>query len=422
MSEFPPAGVPRINPVPAGVDRPFWSVMIPVYQRVQWLEQTLRSVVDELPTNEPVQIEIVDDGTHPPELDAIVARVGDPRIAVHHNATRLGMVGNWNTCIERARGIWVHLLHDDDFVGKDFYAEHRKAAERQPQIGFAACGAVQFIGEQYVAWPPLLAQPGIAPDWRTWLINTNRLLAPSVVVRREAYETVGAYHPEIQHAADWEMWMRLASRFPFWFDPAIRACYRKHEGSETTRQMRSGAHIADVKRVLNIVRTYMDTPDVDVLIEKSLQGFAINALTAMVEVLCRGDVLAAMAQFREALALSTTPAVIRHIESGVMGPLDQFCRNVEAAVQQLRTHTCDPSTIAQLREARRTVARQWLELPYESLDLYYRGDLGRIHKLLMDKALAAHTDPADQELLASLQTGSYTPTHLKLVHSLYAPP
>lgn len=394
--------------------------MIPVYKRVTWLDQALQSAVSQFPPDEPVQIEVVDDCSHPAELDAVVARVGDPRVTVHHNPTRLGMVGNWNNCIERARGMWVHLLHDDDFVTAGFYAEHRKAATKYPHVGFAACGATTVQGDTLFPWRTVMNQPGIVPDWRGWLIFTNLLLAPSVAVRRQAYETVGGYHPDLQHAADWEMWMRLASHFALWFDPTVRACYRKHGGSETDRQMRDGSHIADVPRVLSVARTYIGTPDADAIVQRSLEGWATSAMNGMAEMLGRGDLLAAMANFRAALALSMTPAVVRHIEKGVMAPFDQFCRKVEAALQLLRQRACDPSTVTQLRESRRRVARQWLELPNDLLDVYYRGDLGRIHNLLMDKTLAANTDPADQELLASLNGGNFTPNHHKLVRSLYA--
>src|SRR5436190_1477063 len=122
MTDFPPPQVPHVEPLPPGLDRPFWSVMIPVYNRVTWLEQALRSVVNQFRNDAHVQIEVVDDcSSDKPDLQNVVDRVGDKRVSVHRNAHRLGMVGNWNECVNRSRGQWVHLLHDDDYVLPGFY-------------------------------------------------------------------------------------------------------------------------------------------------------------------------------------------------------------------------------------------------------------------------------------------------------------
>ena len=48
-------------------------------------------------------------------------RHGD-RVAVHQKSLRTnGLAGIWNRCIERARGEWVHILHQDDIVLPGFY-------------------------------------------------------------------------------------------------------------------------------------------------------------------------------------------------------------------------------------------------------------------------------------------------------------
>ncbi len=52
-----------ISPVPEGVERPFWTVMIPTYNPVNqnWLQQTIESVVEQDPGPENTQIELIDD-------------------------------------------------------------------------------------------------------------------------------------------------------------------------------------------------------------------------------------------------------------------------------------------------------------------------------------------------------------------------
>jgi hypothetical protein len=55
---------------------------------------------------------------------------------------------------------------------------------------------------------------------------SNRVRAPGIVVRRAAYERVGGYRTDLPHAADWDMWTRLAAQGPIVFVDEVLAVYR----------------------------------------------------------------------------------------------------------------------------------------------------------------------------------------------------
>ena len=57
----PTVSPPSIAPVPEGVHRPKWSVMIPTFNCANYLRQTLESVLAQDPGPEQMQIEVVDD-------------------------------------------------------------------------------------------------------------------------------------------------------------------------------------------------------------------------------------------------------------------------------------------------------------------------------------------------------------------------
>ena len=53
---------PPIYPVPEGVERPFWSVMIPTYNPKQhYLEKTINSIIVQAIDGKDMQIELIDD-------------------------------------------------------------------------------------------------------------------------------------------------------------------------------------------------------------------------------------------------------------------------------------------------------------------------------------------------------------------------
>jgi glycosyltransferase involved in cell wall biosynthesis len=108
----------RIWPISGEGQRPIWSVMIPVYNRVKYLRQALESVLSQGHRQDEMQIEVVDDCSANNVVEPVVKGICSDMISFYRQPRRVGLVSNWNTCIERARGHLVHILHDDDFVAK----------------------------------------------------------------------------------------------------------------------------------------------------------------------------------------------------------------------------------------------------------------------------------------------------------------
>ena len=108
---------PVIAPVPREVSRPFWSIMIPVYNCAHYLRATLASVLSQIPREEPVQIEVIDDHSTQDDPACVVEECGRGRVTYFRHPVNVGPQANFTTCIERARGEWVHILHGDDLRG-----------------------------------------------------------------------------------------------------------------------------------------------------------------------------------------------------------------------------------------------------------------------------------------------------------------
>lgn len=309
--------VPAITPVPEGVHRPFWSVMIPNYNCTHYLVETLKSVLEQDPGSEEMQIEVVDDCSTKDNPESVVREIGKGRVAFFRQRQNMGAIANFNTCIQRARGQWVHILHSDDLVVSGFYERLREAAEKAPMIGAAFCRHIYINEKGQWQWLSDLERntPGILSGWLERIAVAQRIPTPSIVVKRSVYEDMGGYHLELFHAADWEMWRRIAAYYPVWYEPQPLAYYRMHSESDTHRLSKSGANIANLYRSIEITESYLPSPIAAELSNQARHNRAMDAINLVRQRLAIGDIDAAIALTWESLKCSDSPMVMESLVS-----------------------------------------------------------------------------------------------------------
>ncbi|MFO0959089.1 MAG: glycosyltransferase [Isosphaeraceae bacterium] len=248
---------------PEVADGPFWSVLFPTYLRNSYdcdlFERSLRSVLDQDPGRDQMEIVIVDNCSPDDLCERLVQRLAPERVVYHRNPTNLGLVGNFNACLSKARGRWVHLMHHDDLLLPGFYDHLARADREAPGAGAAFCQhAFITASGRWAAISRLEREsPGLLDDWLAQISGRQAIQFASIVVRREVYETLGGFRTDLCFVLDWEMWVRIASRYPVWFEPTVLACYRVHAENETSRLRKARETGLDVERAIAIVRSYL---------------------------------------------------------------------------------------------------------------------------------------------------------------------
>lgn len=243
---------PTIPGVPPGTEpRPWLSIMIPTWRpEAGHLARAVESVLAQLPIGAPAELVLVDDAS--PDFDPhdFAARFPVGAVAVRRHTEHLGIAGSWNACLAAARGTWVHVLHQDDFVLPGFYAALRAGIARAPAVAAAFC-ATRLTDAGGKGWAPRLVPmraAGILVDWPRHVFARLSIQCSAILVRRDVYETLGGFDPDYRFALDWDMWKRIAAAHPIWFHPEALAAYRLHPGSESARQQPTGSHLVEIFR------------------------------------------------------------------------------------------------------------------------------------------------------------------------------
>lgn len=312
-SVIPP---PRIDPVPPGARRPFWSVMIPTYNCAAYLRETLQSVLDQDPGPDVMEIEVIDDRSTKDDPEVVVQELGRGRVRFYRQPQNQGPMGNFNTCIRRASGEWLHILHGDDAVRPGFYAHAQWAIGTHPDLG-----AVTFrylnIDEDSM-WTHLTEfearRPGVLGEHFTArMLLSNRIMFPAMTVRRRVYEQLGGFRPELVHCADWDMWLRTTLNFPVYYDPEPLALYRVHSAADTARLMTTGENVVDERRFMRIMASYVPPARAKSVYRDGLNAAAIRALRCSRDLWRKQKYAVARVQFREAMRCGLTPTVLKHV-------------------------------------------------------------------------------------------------------------
>lgn len=294
---------------------PFWSVMIPVYNRTTYLEKTLRSVLCQHPGENVMQVEVVDDASTMSDPEPLVRRLCGDRVGFSRQPRNLGGVGNWNSCVDRSRGEWVHLLHSDDVVFPGFYAQLKDALDKRADVGAAFCRHIGIDEDDRLIWTSDLETPtpGILPRFIEKISVSQRIQCPSIVVRRDVYEKLGGYWPDLAYAADWEMWIRIAAHYPIWYEPTILAAFRHHSASWTAACVRSAETILAERRCIAIVRPLLPPARAEFISRKARELASLRAFDVAYRALGHLEFKTAFKQVWEGLRCSRSPRVIRAV-------------------------------------------------------------------------------------------------------------
>lgn len=194
---------------------PLVSIAIPTYKGEATLGPAIESVLAQ--TLGDLELIIVDDAS-PDGTRDLVAGYRDARIVYHRNETNLRPQGNWNRCLDLARGRYFKLLPHDDLLHPrclelQARALARDVAERLALVFSArtlAGPTGKRLGRRAFARDDRDALDGGALKRACALLGTNLVGEPGAVMFRTALaRKVGPFDATNPYVIDLDYWFRL---------------------------------------------------------------------------------------------------------------------------------------------------------------------------------------------------------------------
>lgn len=183
---------------------PYFSVVIPVYNRAGLLAQALASVLAQ--SERDFEIVVVDDGSGD-DPKAAVDALADPRIRFLHQDNRGGGAAR-NTGIREAKGRFIAFLDSDDAFLPGHLAAMRQLLEGTTRTAGYARILVDRGDGRTILKPPRALEPG--EDMASYLFCDRGFVPTITTVVPAELAKATLYHENLREAEDADFAIRLA--------------------------------------------------------------------------------------------------------------------------------------------------------------------------------------------------------------------
>ena len=218
------------------------SVILPCFIMGRFIAGALASVAAQ--SYRLWEVIVVDDAGPEDGTSEIVAGFGqrfpENRVELIRHERNRGVSAARNTAIKNARGGLLAFLDPDDGWEGGYLQESVDRFDSTPDLSVTATAARIIEGDSASPTDRLeFFMPWEIAMFPWVMCVRNGFATSGVMLRRSSLPAGDLFDetPEIQHAEDWDLWLRLVEcGVKFHLEPVPKVLYRKHAGAATARQ------------------------------------------------------------------------------------------------------------------------------------------------------------------------------------------
>ncbi|HEY4248933.1 MAG TPA: glycosyltransferase family 2 protein [Lacunisphaera sp.] len=240
--------------------------MVPTYNYARFLPQTIESILAQSDANFEL---IISDDASTDDSPEIIRRYAarDARIHFTLHPGNLGMVANWNWCLQQARGEYIKYVFGDDLLTLSHtLARMADLLDQQPDTALVASARVLLDHDSRIMgiWDHLSGDVFDGPQLISRCLRTRRNLVgePSAVMFRRKLATRG-FDPAYRQIVDLEMWFHLMTQGRLCHTSGLLCGFRKHANQQTVVNGRN--RVTDLE-LIDLLDRYQGYPEVRALL------------------------------------------------------------------------------------------------------------------------------------------------------------
>jgi glycosyltransferase involved in cell wall biosynthesis len=204
---------------------PRLTVVLPVYNHVRYVEETLLSLFAQDFTD--FRITAIDDGSTDGSLEILDRYRNDIDII---KSPHQGPAAARNHALRVAQSEYIAFMDADDLCDRERLRQSVEKLESE-DLGLVAT-ALSFIDSSGKALPGLWQCPAhAAGNYWAALLERNWIGTPSVLFRRSVLHSSGFFDERFTHSEDYDLWLRIGCAHSIgYIDRPLVHC-RRHPGN-----------------------------------------------------------------------------------------------------------------------------------------------------------------------------------------------
>ncbi|MDR2967427.1 MAG: glycosyltransferase [Methanobacteriaceae archaeon] len=224
-------------------DPPLVSVIMPVYNRENVVENSVNSVLNQSYPN--IELIIVDDGSIDGTLD-VLQGIKDERIILVKNKENQGQTKSRNIAIKASKGEYITYLDSDDDWDKDYILAMMGAFLKLKDADLIYSGQKMFENRNLFA-------VRFASFNKSLLRNQNYIGINTLLHSSKIFKEIGTFDETLKRCEDWELLERISTKFKIYSVPILLSnCYEDHAKNRVS--LRSNISYCEKVREINLKR------------------------------------------------------------------------------------------------------------------------------------------------------------------------
>lgn len=200
---------------------PLISVIMSVYNEEQYVEKSIRSILNQ--TEQDFEVIIFDDCSTDATPD-LIERIQDDRIRLYRNTENCGLTRNLNQGLKLAEGKYIARMDGDDFSLPARFEKQVKYLEENPGVMLIGCWTQNFGASFLHAKLRENSQ-----ELKARMLVRPVFAHPGFMMRKELIEKGYFYDEAFRTAQDYDFASRVAEKFEIGMVQEVLLFYRVHD-------------------------------------------------------------------------------------------------------------------------------------------------------------------------------------------------
>lgn len=222
-------------------DKPLVSIITPTFNRADFIEQAVNSVLRQSYQN--FELFIVDDGSTDDTRKRLANALEDHRVHYFYQPNQGQSVAR-NLALSHAKGDLICFLDSDNYWPENKLGNQVALFGERPDVDVVYGDAITI--DEYGREISRKNMKRHSGNIARYMIRDNCVSMNTAMARRKCFDELGAMSGTRRVADDYDLWLRFSARFRFLYIPEFLAYYRVMEdqiSSDKTKRLDSNWRI-----------------------------------------------------------------------------------------------------------------------------------------------------------------------------------